>query len=80
MTEKHMCDCNQGRMVCRCKEPAPVPPLTEYSPSKKAVPPDAPPMRTGAPSADKSGIAIFIIVSMAVGIACGWQMHGGICS
>lgn len=22
MTDKHMCDCNQGRLECRCKEPS----------------------------------------------------------
>ena len=65
MTEKHTCDCNQGRLACRCKEPAPAPP----------------PMRGGRQQHfDIEGVAVFIILSMAFGIFCGWQMHGGICS
>ncbi len=47
----------------------------------RANPPEPPPMRGGVPkSNDIEGVVIFIIVSLLVGIACGWQMHGGICS
>ena len=29
MSDKHMCDCNQGRLPCRCKEPA-ASPVIDY--------------------------------------------------
>lgn len=46
----------------------------------KSLPPDPPPMRGKPKGSDVSGVMLIIIFAMAVGIACGWQMHGGVCS
>lgn len=44
------------------------------------APPEPPPMRGGRQSPDVGGMVVIIIIAFALGIASGWQMHGGICS
>lgn len=47
----------------------------------KESPPEPPPMRgPSKPPSDFGAIILTIIFSMAFGILCGWQMHGGVCS
>lgn len=42
--------------------------------------PSPPPMRGGKQPSDIGDIILTIIFSMVFGVACGWQMHGGVCS
>lgn len=58
--KKGFCDCNQGRLPCTCKQ----------------LPPAPPPMRGTTKSSDIGGIALIIILALAIGIACGWKMRG----
>ena len=40
------------------------------------APPDPPPMRGGKHSSGIAGVILIVIFALAIGVACGWKMHG----